>query len=127
MILLVNSGVPQGSILGLLLFPIFINDIPSFVSTSSVLLYADDTKCFNSIKSSSDASSLQDDLLPLSKWSKYWCLSFKKCMRFNIKSPLYFNYLIEDTFIANKSFIKDLGVLILSDLTWSLHVSYIIG
>ena len=45
-------------------------------------------------------------------------------MRFN-KSPLYFNYLIEDTVIANKSSIKDLVVLLSSDLTWSLHVSYI--
>ena len=45
-------------------------------------------------------------------------------MRF-IKSPLYFNYLIEDTVITNKSSIKDLGVLILS--AWNLHVSYILG
>ena len=53
----------------------------------------------------------------------------KKCylMRFNIKSPLYFNYLIEDTVIVNKSSIKDLEVLISSYLTWNLHVSYIIG
>ena len=60
----------SGVLLGPLLFLIFINDILSCVSTSSVLLYADETNCFNSIKSSSDAASLQDDLSSLSKWSK---------------------------------------------------------
>ena len=44
-------------------------------------------------------------------------------MRFNIKSPLYFNYFIEDTVITSKHSIKDLGVLISSDLTWNLHRS----
>ena len=44
------------------------NDIPSCVSTSSVLLYADDKKYFNSIKYSSGAASLQDDVSSVSKW-----------------------------------------------------------
>ena len=104
---------------------------PSCVSTSSVLLYAGDMKIYNSIKSSSDAASLQDDLSSPSKWSKTWCHSFsnKTCqlMRFNIKSPLYFKYLIEDTVTTNKSSIKNLGVLLSPDLTWNLHVLDIIG
>ena len=72
----VISGVPQESILGPLLVLIFMDDIPSCVSTSSVLLYAHDTKCLNSIKSPSGAASLQDALSSYLKWSKDWCLSF---------------------------------------------------
>ena len=77
MTLPVISGVSQG-ILGLLLFLIFINVISPFVSTSSVLLYTDDMKCFNSIKSSSDAASLQGDLSSLTNNNKTSHL-----MRFN--------------------------------------------
>ena len=66
----VISGVPYGIIIGLHLFLIYINDIPSYVSMSSMLLYEEDTKCFKSIRSSSDAASLQADLASLSKWSK---------------------------------------------------------
>ena len=83
-------------------------------------------KCFNS----TDAASLQDDLSSLSKWPKDWCISFnKRChlIRFNIKSLLYFNYLIVDRVITNKSSIKYLGVLISSDLTWNQHILFING
>ena len=58
----VKSGVPQGSILGLLLFLIFVNDLPSCISHSSLLLFADDSKVQNTISSSHDALHLQSDI-----------------------------------------------------------------
>ena len=68
----VLSGVPQGSILGPLLFLVYINDLPSAISSSNMFIFADDTKCFKMIKTESDIQViqlLQKDLTSLSHWS----------------------------------------------------------
>ena len=57
----VTSGVPQGSVLGPILFTMFVNDLPSIVS-SPVYMFSDDTKIFRVIRTSEDYSSLQHDL-----------------------------------------------------------------
>ena len=63
----VISGVPQGSMLGSLLFLIFINDLPSTI-ISQLLEFADDTKCFRQIISILDIQQLQEDLTSLFNW-----------------------------------------------------------
>ncbi len=74
----VVSGVPQGSILGPLIFLVFVNNLPAVVHHSILLMFADDTKCAKLIKTPSDSLQLQDDLDSLCDWSKEWKLMFKE-------------------------------------------------
>ena len=74
----VTSGVPQGSVLGPLLFLIFINDMPLQVKHSELRLFADDSLLYKTIKSVSDRTKLQADLDNLTTWARDWQ------MRFNI-------------------------------------------
>ena len=74
----VTSGVPQGSILGPLLFLIFINDMPNVISKeTSLSLFADESKCFRLILGRDDGNKLQDDLNKLFQWSRIWGMEFK--------------------------------------------------
>ena len=76
----VLSGVPQGSVLGPILFLIYINDLEEGV-TSKILKFADDTKLFRKIKGNGDKQQLQDDIDKLIKWSEKWQMlfNFHKC------------------------------------------------
>jgi ribonuclease P/MRP protein subunit RPP40 len=78
---MVISGVPQGSILGPLLFIIFINDLVDSCKNSEIFLYADDSKVFKHIQSSNDSLMLQDDLNQLKIWLDKWLvtLNVDKC------------------------------------------------
>ena len=67
----VQSGVPHRSVLGPLLFLIYINDLDDDI-TSKVLKFAGDTKLFRKIKQNGDYEHLQDDLNKLIKWSEKW-------------------------------------------------------
>ena len=72
----VNSGVPQGSVLGPLLFLIHISDIKRQVLHSSVASFADDTRVLKEVSSISDAKQLQTDLASLYSWAEQNNMSF---------------------------------------------------
>ena len=121
------SGVPQGSILGPLLFLLFINDLPQSVRSSSMLLFADDVKCFHPIANPSDCSLLQEDIVRLLDWSNKWKLHFNisKCalVRFSYGTPIFpaSPYCMGDEDIVALDCLRDLGVLVSDDFSWSTH------
>ena len=76
----VLSGVPQGSVLGPLLFLIFVNDLPAIFHNFS-LLFADDLKIFSVVRKNDEAQALQNDLDKLTFWTNLWQLpsNVSKC------------------------------------------------
>lgn len=124
-VLPVTLGVPQGSILGPLLFIIFINDMISLLSSATALMYADDTKCTQPVSCIGDSVKLQRDLDSLTHWSVN-NLSFnlsKAILRFtSSSSPIIFDYYLNDSVIGNRDSCRDLGVIVSQDLSWSLHI-----
>ena len=81
----VTSGVPQGSVLGPLLFLLYINDLPQNIQ-SQVRLFADDTAVYITVTSSEDANTLQADLDALQEWERTWDMEFNpsKCQVLHI-------------------------------------------
>ena len=86
----VKSGVPQGSVLGPILFVMFINDMPKQL-TSVCKMFADDAKLYREVNSTENYNSLQSDLDIMSEWSHKWQLPFNvkkcKCMHFGTRNP----------------------------------------
>uniref|UniRef100_A0A8C5N1B7 Reverse transcriptase domain-containing protein n=1 Tax=Leptobrachium leishanense TaxID=445787 RepID=A0A8C5N1B7_9ANUR len=115
---LVTSWVPQGSVLGPILFNIFISDIAEGIN-GKVCLFADDTKICNRVDVPGGISQMTNDLGKLKKWSELWQLSFNvdKCeiMHLGRKNPRA-EYRIFDTVLTSTSEERDLGVIISEDL-----------
>ena len=126
-VLKVHSGVPQGSILGPLLFVLFINDLPLGLSDgTNISLYADDTKIWRRIDSPSDCMSLQADIDHLNDWAILNKMSFhpSKCkvlpifLRSNMSFPS-FTYHLNNSPLNFVDVEKDLGVDITPRLSWN--------
>lgn len=124
------SGVPQGSVLGPLLFNIFINDL-STILQCSFLLFADDLKIFIKIRSHYDITLLQRDIDKLFEWSviNNLELNINKChtMVFSNKQiPSKANYSINNIQLGEVATFKDLGVTFDSKLKFDKHIESIV-
>jgi hypothetical protein len=124
----VTSGVPQGSVLGPLLFLAYVNDIWRNIE-SKIRLFADDCIVYRKIVNNYDVDKLQTDLDRLGDWavenemkinpSKSKSISFTRA---RIKDPL--NYTLRDQNIPEDSCCKYLGIIIRSDLSWADQVNH---
>ena len=121
----VLSGVPQGSVLGPLLFLLYIEDMPANVVYSDCRLYADDTLLCCANKTPSE---LQEDVNALVIWSCRWGMKFnpQKCLHMQIGKPSPdFSLCINDSVIPAAETIKYLGVHIHYSLKWNYHIGKI--
>ena len=125
----VLSGVPQGSILGPLLFIIHINDLPSTVC-SSIKFFADDVVMYHSVHSTGDCDAFQQDLDSIAVWYSKWQmrLNVYKCDLLcisNKHSPSKPSYHINNYNLHWVSSVKYLDVFVDNKLSWNYHVSHV--
>ena len=138
----VLSGVPQGSVLGPLLFLLFINDLEQVVTSSTVSFFADDTRVSKQIGCFGDCLLLQDDLYRILEWSRGNNMKLHE-QKFellnhlhNSKSSsselpffaetLHYKISSEETLYPVEH-VRDLGVLVSSDLSWSRHIGNMVS
>ena len=130
----VISGVPQGSVLGPLLFLVYINDVSTHVSASSKLaLFADDMALYRCISSPADYTVLQSDITSISMWvsSNFLSLNSNKCCFMlisrkrscSIAPPTL--YIDPETALQQVNTVKYLGIQLTADLSWSSHIANI--
>jgi hypothetical protein len=129
----VTSGVPQGSVLGPLLFLVFINDMPDLVS-HLVKLFADDSKIAGIIKEESDVAALRSDVDRLVEWADEWRMKFNynKCKVMYITKRVSMNLQLPFRMLDRVQGVehcmeqvyseRDLGIQLQSDLKWDEQV-----
>ena len=127
----VLSGVPQRSVLGPVLFLIFVDDLPENIR-SSVRLFADDCVFYRNIESPMDCQILQDDLNSLAQWETDWKMKFNvaKCHSMRVtRHPtdkhIQFDYTLHQQRLEQIQSAKYLGITISDDLDWGQHISEI--
>ena len=123
----VYSRVPQGIVLGPILFLLHINNLPSIVS-SKVRLFADDCLIYKQIKNNNDQIELQRHLNLLESWGAKWGMRFNpaKCniMRVSRKrSPFLHSYTLSGQVLGEVEDTKYLEVTLSNNLDWSKHIT----
>ena len=128
----VVSAVPQGTVLGPVLFNIFIIDIVDEVE-SGIRLFADDCVCYRLVANVEDCEKLQKDIYHLTSWAKKCYMRFEpsKCKIMGITRKtthkITYQYTMEHTSLESVQHTKYLGVTISDDHRWNRHVADITG
>ena len=123
----VQSGVPQGTVLGPLLFILYISDLPQGIK-SQVRLFADDCILYREIKTEDDKAVLQNDIDTLCSWESKWQMKFNidKCHVMHIthkRKPLHTYYTMNGDRLNSVTNHTYLGVELNSKLNWADHVN----
>ena len=129
----INSGVPQGSVLGPLLFLIYINDLPDGI-TSICKIFADDTYLFSKVQEiNRSANELNCDLEKVSNWAYQWKMQFNPdpnkqanevifSRKSNSNSFPYPPVKFSENNITKCSYQKHLGIVLDSKLNFNTHI-----
>ena len=123
----VQSGVPQGSVLGPSLFLYYMNDIHEELK-STVRLFADDTIAYLVVDSDADCDTLQYDLDKLAIWEKNWKMEFhpSKSQVLTIsrkRKQIHHDYSLNNHLLLHVSSAKYLGCITNNTLDWGQHIT----
>ena len=119
----VASGIPQGSVLGPILFLIYINDLPDVVK-NLLKLFAGDTKIYAKVNNIEEKDILQEDIRSLNDWSNKWQLKFNKSKwkHLHLGRDTEFTYEMDGDTITTTTEEKDPGVLMDNQLKFQAHI-----
>ena len=127
----IQVGVPQGSILGPLLFLIYINDLVTDIHCK-IKLFADDTSIYITVENALVSGDLlNNDLEIIHTWSKKWFVSFNpsktECMTISTKKkkPFHPSLIFDNVHLKEVESHKHLGITICNNLSWNPHVNVI--
>jgi len=128
----VTSGVPQGTVLGPVLFLAYINDLPEYLTSSKLRLFADDSIIYRTITSANDCEALQNDLNAAARWESDWLMAFHpdKCNVLTVtqkKHPFKHDYILHNHTLELVTSAKYLGITLQSNLKWSQHTNNIVA
>ena len=126
----VISGVPQGTVLGPLLFLVYINDLPANIH-SSVRLFADDCILYREIKNAKDTELLQHDVNKLCQWESDWQMGFNKSKCFTMRvshkaKPNPPSYQMGDHTLEQVNHHPYLGIELSSSMNWKKHINQLV-
>ena len=121
----------QGSVLGPLLFLLYINDVADiFNSDVKIKLYADDLKLYSSVQTNDDCNNLQNNINFLCEWANVWQLTISKSKCFMTQIGIHngcYSYSLCNSPITTRSEISDLGVIVDSNLNFTSHINSIVS
>ena len=127
----IRAGVPQGSILGPLLFLLFINDIVVDIG-SNIRLFADDTSLYMVVDNPDTAAELLNlDINKIMTWAKKWLVTFNPVktesllITRKLNRPIHPPLLMENQQITETDSHKHLGIYLSSDCTWHKHIDFV--